>query len=355
MSLLEDRYRRVLRLLPASYRAGREEEMVCAFMEGSPDLTDADDPRPRWSEIASVAALSLRVRLGGTGAAPRFLAWGRAVRLVAVLGLLFHATVSCAWFLDIVRRSLSTGQPAVLGEIGSARWLYDISVMLGYLLWIAVFGTLVRGHLRTAKILALLALVSFYGPLVQGGPQTGDSLVYGLLFSVPVLALVAGFHRDAPPPHLPRWAAALPVLAGVPLHVIMSALGSLGMSQNIDWTLWSWLWPWLSNSGMACLAFLVAGAICLGRRPSAPGGRDPSLPLALAILSVPVTLARVTFLTVDAVDPPTRTMAAVNIGQLVAVLLCGLALARVAIRALPAVPPLPEATDAPPSPPPSSV
>ncbi|MFI6508128.1 hypothetical protein ACIBCT_11025 [Streptosporangium sp. NPDC050855] len=346
MSLLEDRYRRVLRLLPASYRAEREEEMVCAFLEGAAGLTDANDPRPRWSEVASVAALSLRVRLGGAGAAPRFLAWGRAVRLAAVLGLLFHATMSCAWFLEAVRGSLSTGRPAVPGEVWSEQWLSGTAQILGYLLWIAVFGTLVRGHPRTAKILALLALVSFYGPLAQGGHGTGNAVVYGLLFAVPVLALVTGFHRDAPPPRHPRWTAALPVLAGVPLHVLLSVLGSPGMSRTVDWHLWSWLWPWLSTSGTACLAFLVASAICLGRRPRAPGGRDPALPLALAVLSVSVVLARVAFLTVDAVDPATRVMAAVNIGQLVAVLLCGLTLTRVAVRALPAPPRVP---DVPPS------
>ncbi|MEU4829285.1 hypothetical protein [Streptosporangium sp. NPDC023615] len=338
MSLLEDRYRNVLRLLPASYRAGREEEMVGAFLEGSSGLSDADNPRPRWSEIASVAALSLRVRLGGAGAAPRFIAWGRAVRLVAVLGLLFHATVSCAWLLYAVLDSWSTGRPVVGGEIWSAEWVSQAAWTIGHLLWIAVFVTLARGRPRAAKVLALLALASFYAPLLQGGPGTGDAVVHGLLFAVPALALVAGFHRDAPPPRLPRWAAALPVVTGVPLYVITSALGSLGMSESVDWRLWSWVWPWLSNSGTACLAFLVASAICLGRRPRVPGGRDPSPPLALAILSVPVTLAHVAYLTIDTVDPATRTMAAVSLGQLVAVLLCGLALTRVSVRALPAPP-----------------
>ncbi|MBE1582663.1 hypothetical protein ACFPOI_60465 [Nonomuraea angiospora] len=74
MTLLEQRYRSVLRLLPASYRAEREEEMVDAFMEMYGDAPDEINPRPPWSEIASVLALSVRIRLGAAGSAPRFLA-----------------------------------------------------------------------------------------------------------------------------------------------------------------------------------------------------------------------------------------------------------------------------------------
>ena len=168
MSLLEDRYRHVLRLLPASYRAEREEEMVCAFLEGSGDLSDADSPRPRWSEIASVAALSLRVRLGGAGAPPRFFAWGEAVRLVAVLGLFFHAMMSCVWLGDFLRPPGVFGSPSVdyraaLGPAGSAERLWNIVQGLGGLLWIAAFASLVRGRPRAAKPLALLALALYYG------------------------------------------------------------------------------------------------------------------------------------------------------------------------------------------------
>ncbi|MBE1588278.1 hypothetical protein ACFPOI_52785 [Nonomuraea angiospora] len=64
--LLEQRYRHVLRLLPASYRAEREEEMVAEFMDMSGEVPDEVNPRPRWGEIASVLALSVRIRLGIT-------------------------------------------------------------------------------------------------------------------------------------------------------------------------------------------------------------------------------------------------------------------------------------------------
>ena len=83
MSRLEQRYRLLLRtLLPASYRKVWEEDMVATFLE-SMDTDDAeaaeylaDYGRPSWSEVASVAALAIRLRLGAAGAPPRYVAWG---------------------------------------------------------------------------------------------------------------------------------------------------------------------------------------------------------------------------------------------------------------------------------------
>ncbi|GHE26038.1 hypothetical protein GCM10017673_29550 [Streptosporangium violaceochromogenes] len=69
-----------------------------------------------------------------------------------------------------------------------------------------------------------------------------------------------------------------------------------------------------------------------------PARRTPRLPLALAILAVPATLARVFHLTFDAIDPATRTMAAVNVSQLLALLLCALTLTVLTARTMPALP-----------------
>ena len=67
MSTLETRYRSVLRLLPLPYRQVWEEEMVATFVESMmpDDPNDADFVaefgRPAWSEVASVAALAVRL------------------------------------------------------------------------------------------------------------------------------------------------------------------------------------------------------------------------------------------------------------------------------------------------------
>lgn len=74
---LEQRYRRVLRLLPGYYRDKWEEDMVAAFLDswmtGDPEEDEAilKFCRPTWPEIASVAALAARLYLGGRGAPRR--------------------------------------------------------------------------------------------------------------------------------------------------------------------------------------------------------------------------------------------------------------------------------------------
>ncbi|SNS82142.1 hypothetical protein SAMN05216276_101723 [Streptosporangium subroseum] len=64
------------------------------------------------------------------------------------------------------------------------------------------------------------------------------AVLQSLLFVVPVPALVAGFHRDAPRTRRPLWVAASPVGAGVLLYAILGVLGST-MRATIDWRFWS--------------------------------------------------------------------------------------------------------------------
>jgi hypothetical protein len=78
---LEHRYRRVLRLLPAYYRCTWESDMVAAFLEssltGDPDEDEwiLEFSRPPWREVTSVAALAVRLYVGGPAAPRRYLAW----------------------------------------------------------------------------------------------------------------------------------------------------------------------------------------------------------------------------------------------------------------------------------------
>ncbi|MGK5741455.1 hypothetical protein [Micromonospora sp. URMC 103] len=71
MSRLEERYRFILRLLPAAYRQEWEDDMVAAFLRsmdtGDPETTAyaADYGRPSLSEVASIVSLAVRLRLGG--------------------------------------------------------------------------------------------------------------------------------------------------------------------------------------------------------------------------------------------------------------------------------------------------
>jgi hypothetical protein len=177
----KDRYRQVLRVLPASYRAERQEEMVCAFLEGSGDLRDEDNPRPRWPEIASVVALSVRVRVGGVGAA-------------------------------------SSAPPDRQSGCG------------------ALCGC---------------------SPTSCGSRPSSRSPAV-----VPAL-------RD------------------------LGVLGSMMVpARTIDFRFWSWVWPWLDESGLACLALLAASVACIGMHLWVPARRAPSLRrLRESLLNPPLTRA----------------------------------------------------------------
>ncbi|MER6944725.1 hypothetical protein ABT294_11955 [Nonomuraea sp. NPDC000554] len=265
-SLLEQRYRHVLRLLPASYRAEREEEMVAEFMDMSGEVPDELNPRPRWGEIASVLALSVRIRLG---TAPRYATWGETVRLVAVLGVAFHAVLALSSVAHLVLGVTVLRDPQFIGAPGSAERLSRIGYAALSCLWIVAFVALMRGHARPAKVTAALGgawslyLFDSHGALSEAVPSV-------LLVAVPVLAVVLGFHGDAPPARRPWWVALLPLTGVVAVEEVLTFLT---MTEHTPW-----LWPWITSVGLAITAIMVTGAHWLFR------GGSPSLPLALAVL-----------------------------------------------------------------------
>ncbi|WP_067181277.1 hypothetical protein [Microtetraspora niveoalba] len=349
MSALEDRYRRVLRLLPASYRAEREEEMVSAFLDGAGSAADDDDAWPRWSEIASVAALALRARLGGAGAAPRSLAWGRAVRLTALIGLAFQAMMSSVYLAQalgvygVFTLPYANGEMPI-GEPASAERAWHLIRDLASALWIVSYVALVRGRPRVAKIAATLGLTAYVADFVlswTGVPEMSvlaHWVIQSLMLVVPTLALLAGFHRDVPAHRHSGRAAVLPLIAGAALFLIMAGLtwAVVAANRSPQWPgMWAWVWPWLPPSGLFCLALLVACAGYVVAHLSAPRWRSPAVPLALAILTVPVMLSRLSYLNPGS-DQLTETLNAVTVAQVVALLLSGVTLAVIGARALPA-------------------
>jgi hypothetical protein len=58
--VLEARYRRILTLLPAAYREHRGEEMISTLLDGAP----RGRRWPSIAELASLAALAIRLRVG---------------------------------------------------------------------------------------------------------------------------------------------------------------------------------------------------------------------------------------------------------------------------------------------------
>ncbi|MFC9235066.1 hypothetical protein ACFTZK_01100 [Streptomyces decoyicus] len=160
-TLLEKRYRTALRLLPSYYRTEREEEMVDTYLHGI-DEQDQDEMRPAWGEVAGIAALALRTRMGAAGAPTRYVTLGATVRLFALLSVLLHAAsalteraIFLTWFKgapDRYRELFPGGAPGH----GAAPGLYEAALWLLPLAWTVLPGAATRPpthrlHLRRPR------------------------------------------------------------------------------------------------------------------------------------------------------------------------------------------------------------
>ena len=208
---LEQRYRRVLRLLPGYYRDRWEEDMVTAFLDswltGDPD----EDPvtmefdRPTRQEVASVIALAIRLYLGGASTPRRYFAWGQAVRGAVLAVVLVHAAQGLAGLTLLTWRRHPAGWlpalPASLaGPVPGGAWP-AVMTTVDYA-WIVILVVLVLGHYRTAQAIVVLAVAADLVFMLQA--QLAGTLLrplgswssWFLLGLAPVLAMTA-FHRDA--------------------------------------------------------------------------------------------------------------------------------------------------------------
>ncbi|MGD0558618.1 MAG: hypothetical protein ABSA93_27025 [Streptosporangiaceae bacterium] len=265
---LEQRYRRVLRLLPAYYRQQWEEDMVAAFLDswltGDPETDDyiTKAAGPSWAEVVSVVGLAARLYLGGAGAPRRYFAWGQAVRRAALIVTLLHAAGALAGLVRLVwTHRLFGWLPAVPANIPTAP-SGGIWPTTGYEVdcaWIIIFGMLVLGYYRTARVVAVLVividLVAVLGVQLAGGllEPFGHWAYWALLDLAPVLAMTA-FRRDAPAVARRPWLLALPacyLLVYVPALAIQ-ATGNLA---------------WLPDfSGLCCI---LVSLVCLAHVPRA--------------------------------------------------------------------------------------
>jgi hypothetical protein len=287
---LERRYRWVLRLLPGYYRDRWEEDMVAAFLDsrltGDPDedefILEFSRPAwPAWPEVASVAGLAARLYLGGAGAPRRYFAWGQEVRAAVLVVMLFHAVRGLDAFVRLAWAHRLFGVPTPPASMPVApldgTWsttFYDV----GYA-WIVVFALLVLGHYRTARVIALLAIVPDLIALLQaqlaGSPLAVGGWAFWVLLDLAPVAAMTAFHRDAPPAARWPWLLALPaayLLVDVPVL-------ALQMTGNLAWL------P--DTPGLCCLLVALG---CLAHAPrarsrhgAAPGAWSLTLTLLAAV------------------------------------------------------------------------
>lgn len=336
MTVLEERYRSVLRLLPASYRAVWEEDMVATFLASalSADPAEAEDVadlgRPSWAEVVSVVALATRLRLGGVEAPPRAFAWGAAVRTVALVGLLVNAAMSVVWFASLL---WVTGAAPAL-PYPPYRMPGASPVELGWtlagLLWLGAYVALVLGRRHVAQRLAIVALapgavLTVYDTVTAQRPPSAVLTVWSqLLVTVLLTAALVAYHRDAPPIRRTPWLVAIPVgvlLGYLPAYVWLTRpAGSI-----LDW------------AGVCSVAVVLAAVVHLAGRAAGRVRPSSHWSLALALLALAALVLRATSvldLVWSAALAANRTLVLVAVAELGAVLVLGVALAVLAARAL---------------------
>ncbi len=309
-SALELRYRWVLRVLPAPYRAAWQEEMVATFLAGmvtgdaEQDEFQAEYGRPGWGEVASVLWLAVRLRVTGAAPLAGTRPWGAAVRTVALVGLLSHAALAAAGLLGYFwlygRIPGWTPPPdAVLITGSTGRW-----VLLAGLLTLAVlpaYLALLFGARRAARALALLALAAGLALRVLRsdfwGSPVGTSVFVLVVDALLVLALWS-FTPDAPPVPRRPWLLALAVGATATAVLILGFAPDRLPGQVLDWP------------GLCCLAFAATAGYqgVRARRAPVPG----YWPLALALLA-PVLLGYRLLMTFDLVGSGILTSPVVSL------------------------------------------
>lgn len=212
--VLEARYRLILMLLPATYREHRGEEMVST-------LLDSATEGKRWpsiGEVASLATLAMRLRVGAPGGTWRAITVGEILRRIALTGLLAlglwtasngAASLVVLWF----QRHFVSHLPGPM----LASWLAYDTVPLIYF---GAFVALLVGWRRLGRFLGV-AQAACIGFVVT---RHGSFLVLSdraAVFAVSLLIAVAAgsaFHREAPQMPTPRrWLITAAGLAGIVL------------------------------------------------------------------------------------------------------------------------------------------
>ncbi|WP_037676655.1 hypothetical protein [Streptomyces griseus] len=290
-TLLEARYRAVLRLLPPYYRRAREDEMVETYLWDL-DRDTQDQSRPTWGEVAGVVALAVRSRVGAPGAPHPYALLGSAARHFALFAVLLQAAAA------LVDRVLALTWSSTRG---AAEWRLFVSGFTGHgpssgavevaqwtlpLLWTVAYFALLRDRRRPARVASCLAALPTLWPLL--GPLVSDSLppepafatASALLAWLSVLALSVAHHRDAPPASLP---------AGTPGLVLLACCVVMGASVV--------LLPDGVDSAWAPVTCFLVGALAWlmwpARRASGPEAGHAGGALALAALGLLLLALRV--------------------------------------------------------------
>ncbi|MDH6514499.1 hypothetical protein M2163_008526 [Streptomyces sp. SAI-135] len=287
-TLLETRYRAVLRLLPAYYRREREEEMVETYL-WDVDPETQEQSRPTLGEVASIVALAVRSRLGAPAAPRRYAVLGSAVRLFALFAVLLQAASAVVdRVLELTWASTRGGRQWDMftdGFAGHGAWAGAGAVVQWFLplLWTVAYFALLRDHRRLAQVSSLAAAVPTLWPLADLWARAfapSDSayvLAAAVLAWASALALCAAHHRDAPPAVLP---AGAPGLVFAACCVLMGG-SVVALPGGVD-TVWALVTCYL----VAALAWLLYRVRGEGRVPAGEAAALAALGLLLLVVRI---------------------------------------------------------------------
>jgi hypothetical protein len=232
MNTLESRCRRMLMLLPAAYRERRGEEMLSTLLDGAGDR----QVWPRIAEVASVAALAARLRVGAPGGTRRSAVYGEVLRRVALAGLLWQVLVYVTFLVPVAEMSIFTPWLGVYKPM-SARWVGYWALAAGRpAVLLTGFLALALGRRRTGRVLSVLcganAVVTF--ALDANFGVTSENLALLTLALLVAAAALLGFHRDAPRVQAPRrW-------LGVMLVALVLVVGVEGTASYLSQRYYHW-------------------------------------------------------------------------------------------------------------------
>ncbi|MEE1804628.1 hypothetical protein PUR57_39135 [Streptomyces sp. JV176] len=294
-TLLETRFRTVLRVLPAYYRREREEEMVDTFLS---DCEPLDEEiafgRPGFREVTGVLALAVRSRLAGPEAPGRYAAYGRTARLVALFGVVALASVVLVGLLTDLAVLLA-GSPfdrrlvldaltgAAASGYGATAWSVATYVLpLG---WIGACVALLAGRPRTAGPLAVGAALPQVVAVVRG--LDGSPLLGLTAASAALPCLVVAATLSAFPPGAPRPEISGRVVEWLPPACLPVALASYLVGRHTP-VFQDWAYGWTFLTAGALWLVLRARAARSPARPARSVPPDPAVPSALAVLGLPV-------------------------------------------------------------------
>jgi hypothetical protein len=244
--------------------------------------------------VLSVVALAVRLRIGAAGTASRYDSFGRALQLVALVGVLAHAARGVAYLgieLWLSGKIASLPAPTCTtctpnGSIeGAALVIWQIWMFasrLTGLAWIATYVAILLGRYNIARALAVLAIapgaVEFvWSTVEEANVPVGLLPPYQLLLDGLLVLALMSFHADAPGPSRRQpWIFALAATSALLCGIdVAFAIGLLTPMASPLVT-----WPSLCSLGV-----VSAGLVRMMRRRAT---REPAWSRALAMLAVAV-------------------------------------------------------------------